>query len=118
VGKLLYVDDEPFNLKVFEINFRGDFEVVLAGSGHEGVKKIEEHPDINIVISDMKMPEMNGLEFIELAKAKKQDLDCYILTGFNVSPEIEAAIQKHLISDYFRKPFDVDEIRAKVTKVN
>ena len=107
---LLYVDDEPINLTVFELNFNKKFNVITAVSGEDGLLKLEGNKDIIVVISDMKMPGMNGVEFIKKAKADFLNIAYFILTGFDITDEISEALENNLIQKYFRKPFNVKEI--------
>jgi two-component system response regulator (stage 0 sporulation protein F) len=65
---LLYVDDEPLNLRLFEVNFRKKFTIRTALSGEAGLDILCREPSIPVVITDMKMPGMNGIEFIKKAK--------------------------------------------------
>lgn len=67
---ILYVDDEQLNLQLFATVFKKKFNVITAESGLEGLEKLDKNKDICIVISDMRMPEMNGIEFINTAKKK------------------------------------------------
>ena len=67
---ILYVDDEPINLMLFEACFNDKYTVICAESGQEALDIMEQNPNITAVISDMKMPEMNGIEYIKFAKAK------------------------------------------------
>ncbi|MBI9064751.1 MAG: response regulator [Marinilabiliaceae bacterium] len=60
---LLYVDDEPINLQLFKFNFRQHYNLFLAQSAMEGLEILQKE-DVSIVISDFKMPEMNGLDFL------------------------------------------------------
>ena len=113
---LLYVDDEPINLTVFELNFKNKYNVITALSGDEGLLKLEGNKDIIVVISDMKMPGMNGIEFIEKAKVKFLNTAYFILTGFDITDEISDALDKDLIQKYFRKPFKVGEISEAIEK--
>lgn len=113
---ILYVDDEEINLMLFEINFNEKFNVITADSGHEGLKLMEGIPDITIVISDMKMPGMNGIEFIKTAKKKFPNVVYFILTGFEITGEISKALKDKLINDYFKKPFNMREIEASINK--
>jgi response regulator RpfG family c-di-GMP phosphodiesterase len=108
--KILYVDDEPLNLQLFEINFRKNYEVHIAESGKSGIEVLDSNPEIFIILSDMKMPQMNGLEFIKKAKEKYPDKKFSILTGFGMSEEIIAALDSGLIFEYFSKPFNIREI--------
>jgi CheY-like chemotaxis protein len=110
--KILYVDDEPINLKLFAINFTGKFQVLTASSGFEGLAMLKIHPQIQAVISDMKMPGMNGVEFIRKAKQEYPYISYYILTGFDITEEIAEALREGLINKYFRKPFNIREIET------
>jgi two-component system response regulator (stage 0 sporulation protein F) len=58
---LLYVDDEPINLKLFTINFKNKFRVITTESGIDGLAKLNLYPEIAFVISDMKIPRCNLL---------------------------------------------------------
>lgn len=107
---ILYVDDEPINLQLFEINFHDIFKVYTALSAKEGLEKLKEHPDICTVVSDMKMPVMNGLEFINVSKQARPDICYFILTGYEITDEIQEAITSKTIIKYFQKPFDLNEI--------
>jgi len=114
---ILYVDDEQTNLLLFKINFQAKFNVITGLSGFEGLEKLRENPDVSIVISDMKMPGMNGLEFIRKAKEEFPDVIFYILTGFEITPEIEDALNCNLIHRYYCKPFKAKDIEESIFKV-
>ena len=114
---ILYVDDEPLNLMLFKANFKNKFNVHTAESGYKGLELLKEIPDTNIVISDMKMPGINGLEFIRLAKKEFPRISFYILTGFDITDEISQAIEDGLIHKYFRKPFNIKEIESAIFEV-
>jgi two-component system, response regulator, stage 0 sporulation protein F len=111
---ILYVDDEPINLMLFEENFNQNYEIITAESGIDGLTKLHKYPDIKIVISDMKMPEMNGIEFIEQAKKEFPDIVFFIFTGYNLTDEIADALNKKIIQKYFCKPFDEIEIEKAI----
>jgi response regulator RpfG family c-di-GMP phosphodiesterase len=111
---LLYVDDEPINLKLFAINFKNKFHVLSAGSGFEGLSLLKSNPETRIVISDMKMPGMNGIEFIRKAKKDFPDILFFILTGFDITEEIADALNERIIFKYFRKPFNMKEIEISI----
>lgn len=103
---LLYVDDEEPNLFLFRITFEDDFHTLTAQSGTKGLKILQETDDIDVVISDMRMPVMNGLEFIEKVKAINPNLPCLILSGYERNLEMVEAIENKTIVEYFMKPFD------------
>ena len=114
--KILYVDDEEINLLLFKANFNKKYEVIIAKNGFSGLEVLENNPDILIVFSDMKMPNMNGIEFITLAKSKYPDKIFYILTGFEITEEIQKALDTGLILKYFSKPFDMKEILSSINE--
>jgi len=113
--KVVYVDDEDINLLLFESNFEDKYEVLTATDGYKGLKVLDDNPDAMVVISDMKMPGMNGLEFIRSAKDKFPNKKFYILSGFDISDGIKAALDDGLILEYFRKPFDVRKMHKIIT---
>lgn len=115
--KILYVDDEPVNLMLFEINFSKGYEILTAESGFLGLEILKENPETLIIISDMKMPSMNGIEFIKMAKVKYPDKKFYILTGYEITKEIQDALDTGLIMKYFSKPFNVKEIDNEIRRV-
>ncbi len=116
--KVLYVDDEVINLQLMEINLKRNFQIFTADSAREGLKIIDANTDIKVVISDMKMPNINGIEFIKMAKEKHPEIRYYILTGYDINDEIEDALQKGLIIKYFRKPFNINEIEAAINETS
>ena len=61
---ILYVDDEIENLTSFKFLFKRSFQIILANSATEGLQTLEEE-DVQIVISDQRMPNMTGIEFLE-----------------------------------------------------
>ena len=111
---LLYVDDEPINLKLFDINFKGKYQVLTAGSGFEGLAVLQANQDTRVVFSDMKMPGMNGVEFIRQAKKQYPHIAFFILTGFDITDEISKAMQEGIIYKYFRKPFNIRDIESSI----
>jgi len=115
--KILYVDDEYINLELLEINLAGNFNVLKAESGLIGLEILNIHDDIRVVISDMKMPVMNGLEFIRKAGEKHPSIKFYIFTGYDITEEMLTAMKDGLILKCFRKPFNMKEIEQEIRRV-
>jgi response regulator RpfG family c-di-GMP phosphodiesterase len=111
---VLYVDDEPLNLFLFSSVFKNIYNVMTAESGFTALDMIVKNKSINVVIADMKMPGMNGIEFIEKARELIPGLDCFIMTGYDVTPEIQKSIDDGLVKQYFRKPMDKSEIISSI----
>ena len=104
------MDDEKVNFQLFELNFNRKYDLITAGSGISAIIVLAEHLDTQIVISDMKMPIMTGGEFIKKAKVKYPGIKYFILTGNDITDEIQEALDSKLILKYFRKPFEIKEI--------
>ena len=116
-SKILYVDDEFINLQLFKINFRNKYEVVISENAKKGLEALDNDRDIQVVISDIKMPNMCSIEFIEKAKEKYPDKKYYILSGFEITEEIQDALDSKLILKYFRKPLDIVDINKTIQEV-
>lgn len=115
-GVVLYVDDEPINLKLFVILFRSTYKIITAQSGNEALALLESNSQINLVITDMKMPGMNGLEFVKAARNKYNGIPFFLLSGYGLTPEIENALEEQLIDGYFQKPVNKSLIVKELQK--
>ncbi len=115
-GKVLYIDDEEINLMLFEAVLAKKYKVFTALDGESGLKILKENADIDIVFSDMKMPVMDGISFIQKAKVDHPQVPFYLLTGFDISDEIQKYINDELIVNCLRKPFEMDVIIHEIEK--
>ena len=113
---ILYIDDEQINLMLFKMNFKRDFNVITAQDGVEALNILNTINGINIVISDMKMPGMTGIEFIQKARIDFPEICYFILTGYDTTKEIAAALDNKSILKCFRKPFNLVEIKDSITE--
>jgi response regulator RpfG family c-di-GMP phosphodiesterase len=115
--KLLFVDDEPINLMLFETCFGDSYSVITATSGDEGLTVLANQTGISIVFTDMKMPGMNGVEFAQKAKAMYPEISFFILTGYGLTDPIKEAIDAKIIVDCLFKPFDIEEVERAITNL-
>ena len=108
--RILYVDDEEINLELFKLSFRNHFDIVTAKSAREGLQILREQ-QIPLVVTDYKMPEMDGIKFIEEIKKEDPDIVCLIVTGF-----IDVVIngKEDLIFDMILKPWKKEDVRNKI----
>jgi CheY-like chemotaxis protein len=113
---LLYVDDEPLNLMLFSKLMAPHFEVLTASSGAEALELLEQNPHIRVIISDMKMPKMDGLEFVNKAKAEYNHRPYMIISGYDMDNRVQDAIKEGLVAKYMQKPYDVPLILNEVKK--
>ncbi len=112
---VLYVDDEEINLFLFKATFGSKYHVITALSGLEGLQELDgHHNEIIVVISDMKMPLMDGLAFIRQAKEKYLHIAYFILTAYEFDARIEEALSHNIIQKFFTKPFDVPELEQAI----
>ena len=102
---ILYVDDEEINLFTFKAIFKKKYEVFTAISAQKGLDLLSQK-DISIqaVISDLAMPEMDGLSFITVAKSQYPNLLTFLLTAYDLNDEIQNALNSKLIYQYLSKP--------------
>lgn len=115
-NKILYVEDEKINRMLFDKIFSKKYDVHIAESGEEGLAILESHNNIPVVVSDLKMPHMDGLEFIGIAKVKHPQIKYFILTGFDMNEDINEAIESNLIHQYFMKPCNFNEIDLAINR--
>ena len=112
--RILYVDDEIINLELLKVTFMNDFEVIEATSAKEGLAVLEEQPDIRVILSDLKMPAMNGLEFIKEVKQRYPEKVCMLLTAYMESEIMMEGFNKELIFRYLMKPWKRDELAETI----
>ena len=108
---ILYVDDEFINLELLRLTFLNDYEIHTAISAREGLQILENNPGIHVVISDLKMPEMDGLEFIKEIKKRYSDKVCMLLTGYIESEVMLEGFNKELIFRYLTKPWNKKNLK-------
>jgi len=115
MNTILVVDDEPNYLVVLsELLKEEGFEVVTAQRGEDGLKVVEE-TDLDLVITDMRMPGMDGLELLKAIKSFNKDLPVVMITAFG---EVEKAVvaMKAGAYNYLAKPFNNDELLLNIRK--
>lgn len=107
---ILFVDDEPANLNVFQTTFKWYYIVHVASSASEGMKILEKE-NIDMIITDQRMPEMTGVEFLKQVIPIYPDLIRIIITAYSDMEAIAYAINEVGIYQYITKPWDADEMR-------
>lgn len=112
---VLYLDDEIINLKVVELTLGRYFNVLIFNKVDDALKEISKNSKITHVISDLLMPNTNGIEFIKKVKTLNNSVKCYIHSGVNITDEIKEALSNKLIDDFFEKPLNLDYIYDSIT---
>ncbi len=113
--KLLIADDDHIEKEsLATILQREGYEIITAGDGKEALEKIEQSPP-DLVLTDLKMPYLNGLELLSEVKSKYPDIEVIIITGYAT---VESAINAMKVGaiDYISKPFNVEEVKIIIKK--
>ena len=112
---VLYIDDEVGNLKAFKAAFRRDFNIFIAESAKEGMQVLREN-EIHIILTDQRMPEITGVQFLEKVIDQYPDAIRILVTGYTDMKALVAAVNKGHIFKYISKPWEVDSLRAIIVK--
>jgi signal transduction histidine kinase len=115
-NKILVVDDEPGLRDMFSFALgKEGYEVLTASNGEEGIKKVTEKEGIDIVITDIMMPGMNGIAVLGKIKEINPEIEVIVATGFG---SMETAIEclRNGAYDYITKPININEILILLKK--
>ncbi len=112
--KLMVVDDEPDNLDLLYRTFRRDFRVFKADNAKKALEILEKQGEMAVIISDQRMPEMNGTEFLSLTVDRFPDTIRILLTGFTDVEDLVDAINSGQVFKYITKPWKPDKLRVIV----
>ena len=103
-NKILCVDDEESILKGFQLNLRKDFEVHLASDGLEGLEVFGRENDFAVVLSDMRMPQMDGATMLAEIKKRNPEVVTVLLTGYTDFESAMAAVNEGNVFRMLSKP--------------
>ncbi len=108
---ILIVDDEVEILHSLRGLLRKDFEVYTASSAAEGLEALRQHP-VHAIMTDQRMPEMTGVEFLARARPAQPEAIRLIFTGYADIKAVIDAINQGNVYRYLTKPWDPDELRS------
>jgi DNA-binding NtrC family response regulator len=112
---ILIVEDEAKMRRLLELNLGEDgFSTLSAEDAESGLKLLRENP-VDLVLTDLKLPGMNGLEFLQAIKRQNAALPVVVMTAFG-SVETAVEAMKAGASDYVLKPFSLGEMRMVIRK--
>lgn len=114
-ANILYVDDEPHNLSAFAATFRRMYKVFTAESAEDG-RKILDAEDIQVIITDQRMPKTTGVEFLASILEKYPEPIRMILTGYTDIDAVIDAINKGQVYRYIQKPWMEEDLRINIDK--
>ena len=112
---ILIVDDEINNIQLLKRTFRGKYRIITASNGLEALETLKSNLDsISLIVSDHKMPIMEGTKFLEEANKIAPDVIKILLTGFSDIEIITDAVNKCNLFQYVLKPFNPEELQEAV----
>lgn len=111
--KILYLDDEENNLQAFKATFRRDYKIFLAISAEEG-RAILSKEEVDIIITDQRMPEETGVEFLASIIPTHPDPIRILLTGYTDIQAVIDSINKGQVYHYLTKPWEEDYLRTVI----
>jgi CheY-like chemotaxis protein len=116
---VLVADDEPHIGRIIKMKLeQGPFRVTLAYDGREAMEAIERHEDISLVLLDLMMPHLSGLDVLAAVRAnpKHRDLPCIILTAAGQEQQHTRAMQLGA-TDFLTKPFSPKRLYARAAEL-
>jgi len=119
--KMLVVDDEPDLELLIRQKFRkqireNEFEIIFAQNGTEALKKITEHPDTSLILTDINMPEMDGLTLLlKLNELNNPALKAIIVSAYGDMGNIRVAMNRGAF-DFVTKPIDFNDLEVTINK--
>lgn len=116
-GKILIVDDDQIILDVLArrtVSF--GFDVTISSDGEDAVAKLQEDGDFKVVLTDIKMPRMDGIELVKYIRQNYPEIKVIVMTGFRDEYSEEDVLKAGAV-DYIEKPFLKDELQEKLFKV-
>lgn len=114
---VLFVDDEPGVLRSLRRVFhRSDIEAHFAESGKQGLEALGEQP-VDVVVSDMRMPGMDGYEFLSEVRRKHPSVIRVVMSGYAEKKAILKGVMDGTVKAYLTKPWDNDALKGYITHV-
>ncbi len=119
-GKILVIDDEPDVREVLKIHLESaNFNVIEAENGEEGITLMKAGSNllqVGLIICDIRMPKVNGVEAIDYLKENAPSIPIMVVTGYPDS-ELAVSLLKKGVKDYLVKPVEKEKLLAKVKEI-
>ena len=109
--QILFVDDEPNILNAFKRQLQGDFNVICAEGGQAALDMLKSHSDIAVIVSDMRMPGIDGIKVLTAYKQNAPDTIRILLTGYTDLDSAIEAINTGNIFRFLTKPCNIDLLK-------
>lgn len=115
--KILAVDDSKLMLRMYEVMLRGT-PLLLAENGQQALQLLAQHPDVDLVLLDINMPVMNGLEFLAALQqaGRLPGLPVIVISTDGEEAQIARGLAAGARA-YLTKPFDAEKLRATIAQL-
>ena len=113
---LLIVEDEERMRRLFELVLKpAGYQLLLARSGDEALRVIQEHESLDMIITDLQLGAVSGMDVLEAARQQVPDVPVLIVTGYGTVKSAVEAMQKGAY-DYISKPVDNEELKIVIAR--
>jgi len=112
---LLYIDDAPEFLLLFQASLKNDYNITTADSAEKGLEFLKTHK-IKIIVADQRMPGITGIELLEKVAKEYPDILRFMISAFTDFQSAVDGVNKGRIHGFFNKPINPDEIRIAIAK--
>lgn len=114
---ILYIDDEEINLRLFKATFRREYKILTASTALEGIKMLAENA-IDLIITDQRMPEITGVEFLSMVQNLYPHIPPgrLIISGYSDPEDVELAYKEYQLYKFISKPWDQNELNEIIKK--
>jgi len=112
--KILIVDDDELFLKGLSLAFRGDYDLAIAEDGETALRMLENDGPFAVIVSDMQMPGLSGIDLLRKAATEAPDTVRILLTGYSDEDTAVRGINEGRIFRYLTKPCPVEIMRAAI----
>jgi two-component system chemotaxis response regulator CheY len=113
--KVLVVDDSKLMHKMFEVMLR-QYPLAYATDGRQALERLGEHPDVELILLDLNMPNMNGLEFLAALRAEGNRTPVVIISTEGHDEDVARGLEAGAAA-YIKKPFRSDEILDVIARL-
>jgi two-component system probable response regulator PhcQ len=111
---ILFVDDEEMALVTFSTQFKRDFTIFTAQGGREALDRLQEHPEIALIVSDQRMPGMSGVDLFKRVMQVAPDAVRILITAYTDMDVVIEAINTGNVYRYVSKPYNEDDLRVSI----
>jgi len=117
LGRVLFVDDESSVLNVIrDTLFQNEFDIITAPNGRQALQLLEQE-QVDLIISDVRMPEMDGIQLLDTVKKKWPSIIRVMLSGFVDESVALQSLTNGLVTTYFPKPWDTTELKEDIIRL-